>query len=184
MKASAELVLRELGDTLRDLDEAQCETLLAELTRPGRRVLLMGVGRVEISLKAWVKRLVHLGIDINYVGSESEQPVGPEDLVLVASSSGESALPLAIAGIARRIGATIGYIGCSPASSVAALSDFQVLLRGRTKLAQAHEYPSKQPMSTLFEQQLYLLGDILTLEMMARNGWTEADVKQHHANLE
>jgi 6-phospho-3-hexuloisomerase len=39
-------------------------------------------------------------------------------------------------------------------------------------------------MSSLFEQQLYLLGDIIALDVMERNGWTEADIKAHHANLE
>ena len=43
---------------------------------------------------------------------------------------------------------------------------------------------SVQPMSTLFEQQLYLLCDMITLEIMDRLGWDEATVKARHANLE
>lgn len=181
---SAALVLEELSATLPRMDAAQYEAFLGELTAPGKRVLLMGVGRVMISLKAWVKRLCHLGIDMNYVGSENEQPVHAGDVLVIASSSGESALPVQIAQIGKRLGARVLYVGCSPCSTIAALADGQLILLGRTKFAAANEYPSKQPMSTLFEQQLFLLGDMLALDIMEQNGWTEADIKAHHANLE
>ena len=183
IERSVNLILQELNDTLPQLDEPQVEAFLTELTRPNRRVLLMGVGRVLIALKAWVKRLSHLGIDINYVGSENEQPLHEGDLLVVGSSSGESVLPVAIATIAKKLGATVAYVGCSPESTVSRLAETRLLLRGRTKYACANEYPSRQPMSQLFEQQLFLLGDVIALELMARNGWTEADIKRHHANL-
>lgn len=181
---SAALVLEELSATLPRMDAAQYEAFLSELTAPGKRVLLMGVGRVMISLKAWVKRLCHLGVDINFVGSENEQPIHAGDVLVVASSSGESALPVQIAQIGKRLGARVLYVGCTPSSAIAELSDARLILLGRTKFAAANEYPSKQPMSTLFEQQLFLLGDMLALDIMERNGWTEADIKSHHANLE
>ncbi len=90
---SARLILGELGETLPKIDADAYETFYGALTKPGRRVLLMGVGRVMIALKAWVKRLCHLGVEINYVGSENELPLHEGDLLVVASSSGESALP-------------------------------------------------------------------------------------------
>lgn len=181
---SAGLILEELGATLPRIDEQAYAAFLAELTKPGRRVLLMGVGRVMIALKAWVKRLSHLDIDLNFVGSENEQPLHEGDLLVVGSSSGESALPAAIAKIAKRLGADVAYVGCSPQSTIAAMADVKLILYGRTKFAAETEYPSKQPMSTLFEQQLFLLGDVLALDIMQRHGWTEADIKAHHANLE
>lgn len=180
---SRALVLKELTQALGRIDEGQFLRLLDELTRP-RRVLVVGVGRVLISMKAWVKRLVHLDIDINYVGSETEGPLGPGDLLLVASASGESMFPVGIARIAREKGAAVGYIGCSPDSAAAEMSDFMLVMAGRTKFAAPGEMVSAQPMSTLFEQQLYLLGDIITLALMERNGWDEAMVKARHANLE
>ena len=91
---------------------------------------------------------------------------------------------MTIARIAKEKGASVAYIGCSPDSAAACLADIRLLLAGRTKFAQRGEFQSAQPMSTLFEQQLYLLCDILTLEIMSRRGWTEADIKHRHANLE
>lgn len=181
---ATELILKELSETLTTIDDEQFSAFVDELMIPERRVLVMGVGRVLISLKAWVKRMKHLGIDINYVGDETELPVSERDLVVIGSSSGESKLPVAIAKIAKNIGCTVAYVGCTKGSSIDELADVRLMLKGRTKFASAEEYPSKQPMSTLFEQQLYLLGDVVALEIMARHGWTEEDVKHAHANLE
>ncbi|MBY4797059.1 sugar isomerase [Collinsella sp. AGMB00827] len=182
---ATDLILRELSETLPAIDESQFVQLINELMVPGRRVLVMGVGRVLIALKAWVKRLVHLGIDINYVGDESEGPLHKNDLLIVGSSSGESKLPVRIAQIAAEtIGASVFYVGCTAGSSVDRLADSRLILKGRTKFATENEYPSQQPMSSLFEQQVFLLGDVLALEIMRRRNWTEERVKQNHANLE
>lgn len=181
---ATELVLKELSETLPAIDEDEFSSFVDELLVPCRRVLVMGVGRVLISLKAWVKRLKHLDIDINYVGDETELPVGPDDLVVLGSSSGESKLVVEIGRIAKSIGAHVVYVGCTLGSSADQLADSRLILKGRTKFPTPNEYQSEQPMSTLFEQELYLLGDIIALEVMDRRGWSETDIKDRHANLE
>ena len=179
-----EVIVKELSDSMACINEGQLDALIAELTQPNRRVLCVGVGRVLISIKAWVKRLRHLDIDINFVGAESEEPIGSGDLLLVASASGESLFPVAIARKARSLGAKVAYVGCTVPSTASELADLTVLLKGRTKFSSPDDPVSIQPMSTLFEQQLYLLGDVIALELMDRNGWSEEYVKSRHANLE
>ncbi|WRS27392.1 sugar isomerase [Oscillospiraceae bacterium MB08-C2-2] len=177
------IITDELTRAMAEIDELQCEALVEQILG-ARRVLVTGVGRVLISLKAWVKRLLQLGIDINFVGSETEGPIFAGDLLLVASSSGESAIPKAIAAIAKEKGTHVAYIGCTRGSTIEKLAHSRLLLVGRTKFARPGEFASVQPMSTLFEQQLYLLGDVLALMIMERKGLSEADVKNTHANLE
>lgn len=58
------------------------------------------------------------------------------------------------------------------------------MLKGPSKNSAADEHTSKQPMTTLVEQQLYLLGDMIALEIMDRRNWSENDIKDRHANLE
>ncbi len=181
---ATQLILKELCETLPTIDEEEFSTFVDELLVPQRHVLLMGVGRVLIALKAWVKRMRHLDIDINYVGDETEMPVGAGDLVVIGSSSGESHLPAEIARIAKNLGASVAYIGCTRGSTVDQLADRRIILKGRTKFASTNEYPSLQPLSTLFEQQLFLLSDVVALEILNRRGWTESDVRHRHANLE
>ena len=179
-----EVILHELSEAMAHIDDKQLDQLIADMTQPRRRVLCVGVGRVLISMKAWVKRLRHLDIDLNFVGAESEEPIGVGDLLLVASASGESLFPVAIARKAKELGAQVIYIGCTVPSTASSLADHVVQLSGRTKYSRPEDPVSIQPMSTLFEQQLYLLGDMIALELMNRNGWDEAYVKNRHANLE
>lgn len=178
------VIIEELRAAMAQLQEDQLDRLIEAITVPGRRVLCVGVGRVLISMKAWVKRMRHMEIDIDYVGSETEEPIGPGDLLLVASASGESIFPVQIARKAKSLGASIFYIGCTQGSSADQLADDRVILAGRTKNSGQTGFRSVQPMSTLFEQELYLLYDTLTLEIMDRHGWSEVDVKNRHANLE
>lgn len=159
-------------------------SVAADMITRANRVLVVGVGRVQISLKAWVKRLRHLDIDINYVGSETEGAVTQGDVLIVASSSGESAVPVKIAEIAKRLGVTIIYIGSNPESRAASLADFIMVIPGKTKLGRSHEFQSFQPMSTLFEQVLYIIGDVIAYTIMDKKGLSEAALKHNHANLE
>ena len=177
------LVLAELSESLEFMSDSDF-LILVEKLKSSNRVVVVGVGRVLISLKAWVKRLNHLGIDIDYFGSETEKPVGEDDLVLVASSSGESIIPKEISAIAKKKGASVFYVGCNDQSSVAKASDQMLILRGKSKLDSELQSKSKQPMSTLFEQQLFLLGDMIALEVMNTKGISEDDLKYEHANLE
>jgi len=179
-----DVVISELSAALSSIDEKQYKDFLSMLLRNNQKVLCVGVGRVLISLKAWVKRLVHLDIDINYVGSETEPPVGSDDLLIVASASGESIFPVAIAKKAKVLGADVAYIGCSPDSTIAQIADICMILKGRTKFSGEDDKVSVQPMSTLFEQQLYLLCDIIALDIMEMNNWDESHIKDKHANLE
>lgn len=183
MDKHIEIVLDELNETLRCINDNDLLNLVNCLNK-AEYVIVVGVGRVLISLKAWVKRFNHLGIPMNYLGSETELPVSKNGLVLIASSSGESLVPLSIAKIAKKMGIKIAYIGCTPDSHISKLSSLKVILKGRTKKARDEEYKSKQPMSTLFEQQLFLLGDIIALKIMELRDMSELDIKIHHANLE
>ena len=105
-------ILNEIQDVLDQVDPLEVERLVDELVT-AEKVFFFAVGRVFLSLECLAKRLGHLGIDCQIVGSINEKPVTPRDLLLVASGSGESKLPVEIARIAKsksaRLG--IGYLG-------------------------------------------------------------------------
>ena len=176
-------VISEIDTVLKLIKEEDVKTV-SDMIINAERVLVVGVGRVLISLKAWVKRLRHLGMDINYVGSETECAVHKGDILIIASSSGESAVPVTIGEIAKKQGVTIVYIGCNPKSSAGKLSDYSLRIPCKTKLGLPDEFESFQPMSTLFEQVLYILGDIIAYTIMEKIDMDEAKIRNSHANLE
>ncbi|MGX8708772.1 MAG: SIS domain-containing protein [bacterium] len=176
-------VIKEMNGVCSLIREEDIDRV-GDMILEANRVLVVGVGRVLISLKAWVKRLRHIGVDINFVGSETEGAVHEKDLLIVASSSGESAVPVQIAKIAKKYGVKIVYIGCNPQSTAGLLSDFAMKIPCKTKLGLPGEFPSFQPMSTLFEQVLYILGDVIAYTIMDKKKFDEEEVKNNHANLE
>jgi 6-phospho-3-hexuloisomerase len=182
-RAGYTLALDEIGRALCEVDPAQVDALLDALLAADR-VFVVGVGRVLLSLQAFAKRLNHLGIDVHCVGDINEPAITERDVLIVGSGSGESAVPVAIARIAARHGARIVHIGSNPQSSLAPITDLFVRIPVQTKLGLPGEMPSRQIMSSLFEQALYILGDTLALMMVNRRKLVIKDLWAYHANLE
>lgn len=184
-RAARGAVLGELERTLNAVDPVSLERL-ADAVFSADQVFFVGVGRVMLSLQAICKRLAHLGIRAHYVGEITEPHFNESDLLIVGSGSGGSLFPLNIARKARQAapGCTIVHIGSNPHSPMEELADFMVRLPVRTKEYREDEIDSCQPMTTLFEQSLLLLGDILAKIIIERRGLDMKDLWQYHANLE
>ena len=63
-------------------------------------------------------------------------------------------------------------------------SDLFVRIPVQTKLYLPDEISSVQPMTSLFEQSLLLLGDTIALQMVKEKNIDMKDLWQYHANLE
>jgi 6-phospho-3-hexuloisomerase len=64
------------------------------------------------------------------------------------------------------------------------IADFMVRIPVRTKLYLEDEIDSQQPMTSLFEQTLLLLGDIVAKIIIDRKNINLKELWQFHANLE
>lgn len=137
-----------------------------------------------LSLEAVAKRLAHLGVDTVIVGEITEPAITSEDLLIVGSGSGESLFPLSIAKKAKSFHATVAHIGSNPNSSMKEVTDFFLRIPVQSKLNLAEEVQSVQPMTSLFEQSLLLLGDTIALMLIVEDSIDMADLWQYHANLE
>lgn len=176
-------VMAELDRALAGVDLAALERLAKEMLS-ARQVFFIGVGRVMLSLEAMAKRFSHLGISAHCVGDITEPAITDKDLLIVGSGSGVSIVPLAIARKAKSFGAKVVHIGSNPNSEMSEIADFMVRVPVRTRLYLPDEVESCQIMTSLFEQSLLLLGDILA-KMIAES--EKIDLKAlwaYHANLE
>lgn len=178
-----ELVLAEVANALASVADAETEAFIAALER-AETIFCLGVGRVGLAVSAMVKRLNHIGMTAYMVGDLSEPAATDRDLLVIASGSGESAIPVAIAAVAREKGVPIAYIGSNMGSRVARMAAVSVRIPVSTKLALADEIPSGQIMSSLFEQSVLLYGDIVALAYSRRKGLDLRALWRRHANLE
>lgn len=182
-KSNVARTLAECQRALLAVDEADTERLI-DMLLSARRVFLVGVGRVMLSLQAIAKRLAHIGIETHIVGEVTEPAIGKEDLLIAASGSGESIFPREIAKKAKHIGATVVMIGSNRDSTLARSADFLLRVPTNTKMHCADEIPSEQIMTSLFEQFLLLYGDILAKMIVTQKQIDIASLWDHHANLE
>jgi 6-phospho-3-hexuloisomerase len=177
------LVVAEIAATLDTISDHEVDALTERIVLADR-VFFTGVGRVLLALEAIAKRLGHLGVATVVVGQVTEPAITNRDLLIVGSGSGESAIPLAIAAKAKSLGATVAHIGANPESSMREFADVFVHIPVQTKFSTGTAVNSVQPMTSLFEQCLLLLGDSLALTFMESRGLDLGDLWRYHANLE
>ena len=177
-------VMSELTRTLQAVDPGQVERLKEEILKADQ-VFFVGVGRVLLAAQCVCKRLAHLGIRAHYVGEITEPAITDRDLLIVCSGSGGSLFPLGIAKKARAISnCTIVHIGSNPNSEMKDIANFMVRVPVRTKWYLEDEIDSCQPMTSLFEQSVLLLGDVLAKLIIEEKQLDMKGLWQYHANLE
>lgn len=182
-KENTELILKEIHEALNAVDMDALEHLAVDICN-SKRVFLAGTGRVLISLQAFCKRLTHLGICAHCVGDITEPALLPGNVLIVASGSGESIVPVAIAKKAKALGAKVVHIGSNKEGSMKQYCNYMVWIPVKTRLNRPDEVESKQIMTSLFEQVILILGDILSLIIIEEKKLEPDKLWQNHANIE
>ncbi len=177
------VVLEELAAALGSVPKESVEELIAAVLEADQ-VFFVGVGRVLLSLEAIAKRWAHLGIRTHIVGEITEPAITKKDLLIVGSGSGTTLFPVGIARKAHEIGAKVVHIGSNPNSPLKEIAAFMVRIPVRTKYYLEDEIDSSQPMTSLFEQSLLLLGDVASKMIIDRQNLDMKGLWQYHANLE
>ena len=119
------------------------------------------------------------------MGEITEPAITKNDLLIVGSGSGGSLFPLGIAKKARAaVDCAIVHIGSNPNSEMKDIADFMVRIPVRTKFYLEDEIESCQPMTSLFEQSVLLMGDVLAKMIIEEKNLDMKGLWQYHANLE
>lgn len=177
------MVLNEIYDALKGVDKKALEKLIIDI-QMAEDVFFIGVGRVMLALEAICKRLTHLGIKAHCVGDITEPAIKETDLLVVGSGSGESVVPVAIAKKAKGFGAKVVHIGSNANGTMSKYADYMVRVPVQTRLYLPDEVKSNQIMTSLFEQTLLLLGDVVAQVIAEERHINFAELWEYHANLE
>ena len=173
-------VIEEIKDTLSKVGKKKVETLIKMLLS-AEKVFVAGTGRSMLMMKSFAKRLKHLNLNVYVVGETIEPPATERDLLILASGSGESILPLRIAKIARRIGTRVVLITAKKNSKIMKLADFVLYIPAPTKFSKKKSF---QPLGNLFEQSLLLFCDVVAILVQKKKKLSNNNLLKHHANLE
>ncbi len=179
--ALAEKVIQEHREVLLDVDEKEVDRLLDEIAK-AKCIQVFGMGRMKCAVRAFVMRLMHMGLDAHVVYDTTCPAIGPGDLLIVnAACTGVSYM---VMDFAKRLGATVCAITAHPESKWGKFCDFTVRLRGQVHPGKPGEIPSIQPMAALFEQTIFVFEDMIVQLLMQKMNITAEQMAKRHTNLD
>jgi 6-phospho-3-hexuloisomerase len=182
LDATLKSVQKEVEEALQTVHADDVSQLIKDLCA-AQSIFVAGMGRVGLVSRAFAMRLMHLGLSAFWIGEVTTPSLSPGDLLLVCSGSGETAPLRVMAELADQIGVRLATITRNPDGSIGRLADTVVRLMAAGD-QNGRPAASCQPMTTLFEQSLFLLLESIVLILMDRLGETEETMAQRHFNLE
>lgn len=182
-KNKIETILLEIRAILKSINEEQVEKLAQEILK-AKKITAAGAGRVGMAVRGFTMRLGHLGLNAWMLGDATVPGISKDDMLLVASGSGETQTVYDLVEIAKKNNATIVLITGNPESRMGKLADIIVQIKAPSKTKPIGNFFSIQPMTTLNEQCLGIFFDALVLMLMEKMGETHDTMWSRHSNLE
>jgi len=160
--------------------------------REKRVVGVVGAGRSGLVAKSFAMRLMHLGFNVFVIGETITPAIRDGDILLAVSGSGDTALTVSSAQVAKRVGAKVMSITSFPNSNLAKLSDVVLIVSGRAQRTRSIDYFSRQllgiheplaPLGTVFELSVSVLLDSMVTELMRLLNVRESDMLNRHSTV-
>ena len=182
--ALAALVTDELKNASAGVKQTEAEAL-TDAIAAARRIVLHGVGREGLMMRAFAMRLFHLGLDAHVLGGMTTPPVGKGDLLLVSAGPGYFSTVAALIGIAASAGATTACISAQPEGAVPEACDYMLEIPAQTMADDQSPNASPiLPMGSLYEGAQFVVFEILVLMLRDRLNVTRDAMRRRHTNLE
>ncbi len=194
VKKAMRILSKHIQDSSYHISQDQVNSLLGRID-DASRIFVCGSGRSGLVARAFAMRLMHLGYQVHVVGETITPPVSSEDLIIAVSGSGETTLPLTIAGIAKAKNAGVVAVTSFLDSPLGGLADQVVTIPGRMRQTENEpvdhlereargDHAPLTPMGTLFEIGAMAFLDGVVAELTSRKGLAEHVLEEHHTNLE
>lgn len=178
------MIADELKETLTRVPDNQTEQLIEAISH-AQRIYVAGAGRSLLMIRSLAMRLMQTGFIAYVVGETTTPAITSQDLLIIASGSGETGTLKVMASKAKEIGASLALITIYPESTLGKLADCIIEVPAPTSKAES-SYQSIQPGASLFEQSVLLIGDSIILRIGAVKAIQNPNLElmKLHANLE
>tara|TARA_Y100000593_G_C4322258_1_gene344530 strand:+ start:4204 stop:4770 length:567 start_codon:yes stop_codon:yes gene_type:complete len=184
-KEKSNLILSEITNVLSQVNETEVNKFIDLFENHSTsRIVIAGAGRMGYAAKGFAMRLGHLGYQSWALGDSTVPHIGQDDLLIVASGSGNTQTIYDVSKRAKENGANIALITNNPDSRIGKLTSTILVLPNNNNKEFSIQRTSQQPMTTLNEQCLVLLFDSLVLMIMDETGETHDTMWHRHSNLE
>lgn len=187
--ALVDSVQNEISEVLNSIDDNKLNMLVDILSKPNVKVLGYSAGRMGFGLKAFMMRLNHLGIKAYWFGDNYVPPMNENDVFICCSNSGTTKSVANIMDIfkSKAHGKVVAFVG-NDNSKMGIESDLCIKFKTCNGGLNSADDPSKinsiQPMTTLTEQAMFILFDIVTMMLIRKLNINITETKQFHSNIE
>ncbi len=173
----------ELSGVLDRVDENRVKALIEALAG-ANRLVLYGVGREGLMMRALAMRLFHLGLDAHMVGDMTTPPVGPGDVFIASAGPGYFSTVEALMNTAREAGAETVCFTAQPEGRIPQMADLALVLPAQTMADDTTGPTSFLPMGSLYEGAQYLFFEYLILMLGHHLGISAGQMRDRHTNME
>ena len=181
-RCNERIVLKELETVLDEISQEQVDQAV-ELINKSDKIFFYALGRAVYAGKSFIMRLMHMGREVYVLGETNTPNFEENDLLIICSGSGETKQFVDVAKKAKGFGGNVLVFTATLGSTLTTIADGTILIKAPSKKQEDSEFVSVQPMASLFEQSILLVGDAIILGMMeqATNG---EEMFKRHSNLE
>jgi 6-phospho-3-hexuloisomerase len=172
----------ELARAVEGMDEAALAPVVRTIA-DARRVMLFGCGREGLMMRALAMRLHHLGLGVCMQGDVTAFPLGPGDVFFCAAGPGELPTASALCRVAQAAGARVLVVTAEPEGGTAAMADERLVIPAQT-MARDIGGQSVLPMGSLFEGAMFLVFEVVVLQLREALGQTPESMRARHTNME
>lgn len=182
MEQSLNMILKENVALVNKINLVEVVPLI-DYIHQAERIFIIATGRSGFAMRSAAMRLMHLGFTVYFVGETTTPAIGPKDLLITASGSGNTSSIVSAAQKAVLLGANVVAITTDAQSNLAALANQVILIPAAGKQEHTGE-KSVQYSGGLFEQFLLLLMDSVFHTLWQMDGSPAEELWKRHANLE
>ena len=173
----------QIAASVTSIDPAQMAALIQALAE-ARRVVVHGLGREGLMMRALAMRLYHLGLDVQMLGDMATPPLGAGDLFLLSAGPGAFATLDALIDIAKTAGAGSFCITAQADGRTALACDGKMVIAAQTMANDQGKDASALPMGSLYEGAMFLTCELLVLALRDHLGVTPEQMRARHTNME
>lgn len=174
-------VLREINEVLEKVNETEITEAEMLITRD-KRVFVLGSGRSGLMAKGFAMRLMHLGYHVYVIGETITPSIQKNDVLVSVSGSGKTQYVVELTQKAHQNGVKVVALTSNATSPLADLAEKVIVVPGATKNGDGVK--SIQLLSTLFDQSVHIVLDVLCLKLSMRDHVSNSEAKTQHSNME
>lgn len=183
LQNKSKVIINELKSVFNKIENDQVEQLKYAI-KAAKNIVLIGVGREGLSTKSFTMRLMHIGKSAHWVWDETTPGIYEGDLLIAVNGSGNIGHINYVIEKAKLNKSDVFVITGDPSGEASKLANNYLFLPASVYLGKAEVVESIQPMGNLFEQSLWILFDLIIMELIEELNLTKDEIENRHRNLE